>query len=260
MEEQVTLHGDGAAVGRGADETLRLGVADSGDDSWAKIRFGTAGWQAVGELLPRIEAAPARVVLYNAIRDAVRDAELDSEQALDMVLAGIAREPVELVVGELLQFATETLAGCFAGPADRPGRRARIAGLAHELLAAAAPGSDAQLEAARAGIRASDDAGWLGAWWAGDQLPSGLVIDAELRWALVTRRLPWVRCRRPTSTRRWPATRAPPGWCTPPGPGRCGRTRRPRRRPGRCSPSPATGRSMSSTPAPRVSSSPASTS
>ncbi len=186
LEEQVTLHGDEVAAGR-ADGPLRLVVADSGDDSWAKIRFGAAGWPAVGELLPRIEAAPARVVLYNAIRDAVRDAELGSEQALDMVLAGIAREPVELVVGELLQFATETLAGCFASPADRPARRARIAGLAHELLAAAPPGSDAQLEAARAGIRASDDAGWLGAWWAGDQLPSGLVIDAELRWALVTR-------------------------------------------------------------------------
>ena len=162
-------------------------VADSGDDSWAKIRFGAAGWQPVAELLPRIEAAPTRVVLYNAIRDAVRDAELDPEQALDMVLAALAQEPVELVAAELLQFATEKLAGSFAMPADRPARRARIAGLAHQLLAAAAPGSDAQLEAARAGIRASDDTDWLRAWWAGEQLPSGLVIDAELRWALVTR-------------------------------------------------------------------------
>jgi aminopeptidase N len=62
-----------------------------------------------------------------------------------------------------------------------------VAGLAHRLLASAGPGSDLQLEAARAGIRASDDVAWLQAWWAGEQLPSGLVIDAELRWALVTR-------------------------------------------------------------------------
>ncbi|HST48784.1 aminopeptidase N [Jatrophihabitans sp.] len=186
LDEQVTLHGDEVPVGRAAGP-LRLVVADSGDDSWAKIRFGAAGWQAVAELLPRIEAAPTRVVLYNAIRDAVRDAELDSEQALDMVLAALAREPVELVTAELLQFATEKLAGCFAVPADRPARRARIAELAHRLLATAPPGSDAQLEAARAGIRASDDPDWLVAWEAGRQLPPGLVIDAELRWALVTR-------------------------------------------------------------------------
>jgi len=186
FDDQSTLHDDAVPVGT-ARGPLRLVVADSDDDSWAKIRFGAAGWQAVAELLPRIEAAPTRVVLYNAVRDAVRNAELDPEQALDMVLAGLAAEPVELVTAELLQFATEKLAGCFAVPADRAPRRARIAELAHRLLATAAPGSDAQLEAARAGIRASDDIDWLHAFQAGKQLPPGLTIDAELRWALVTR-------------------------------------------------------------------------
>ena len=188
LDEQVTLHGDDAVqVNPGDTGPLHLVVADSGDDSWAKIRFGTAGWQPVAELLPRIAAAPTRVVLYNAIRDAVRDAELDPAQALDMVLTAVAAEPVELVAAELLEYATDELAGNYARPADRPGRRARVSDLAHRLLATAEPGSDRQLEAARAGIRASDDIGWLRAWWAGEQLPAGLVIDPELRWALVTR-------------------------------------------------------------------------
>ncbi len=187
LDEQVTLDADAVRVGPPGVEPLRLVVADSADDSWAKIRFGSAGWQPVAELLPRIAAAPTRVVLYNAIRDAVRDAELDPAQALDMVLAAVAAEPVELMAAELLQFATDELAGSYSKPADRPGRRARVAALAHQLLGSAEAGSDAQLEAARAAIRASDDISWLRAWQAGEQLPGGLVIDPELRWALVTR-------------------------------------------------------------------------
>ena len=188
LADQVTLHGDRVRVG--ADQAagpLALVVADSCDDSWAKIRFGAAGWQPVADLLPRIEAAPTRVVLYNAVRDAVRDAELDPDRALDLVLTALACEPVELVTAELLAFATDKLAGSYARPADRPGRRARIAELTHRLLAGAAPGSDAQLQAARGAIAAGDDIAWLRAWRAGERLPDGLVIDAELRWALVTR-------------------------------------------------------------------------
>jgi aminopeptidase N len=187
LAEQVTLDSAAVRVGSGGAVPLALVVADSADDSWAKIRFGTAGWQPVAELLPRIAEAPTRVVLYNAVRDAVRDADLDPAQALDMLLAAVAVEPVELVSAELLRFATEQLAGNYATPADRPGRRARVAHVAHRLLAGAEPGSDLQLEAARAGILASDDVEWLGAWRAGEQLPPGLVIDAELRWAVVTR-------------------------------------------------------------------------
>ena len=66
-----------------AAESLRAAAArrwscpDAGDDTWAKIRFGRRGLAAVpGPLLPD-PAGPTRVVLYNAVRDAVRDAELD---------------------------------------------------------------------------------------------------------------------------------------------------------------------------------------
>jgi aminopeptidase N len=190
LDERITLEGDEVPVLPAAGpvrQALRLVVADAADDSWAKIRFGTAGWSAVAELLPRITTAPTRVVLYNAVRDAVRDAELDPEQALDMLLAALAAEPVELVAAEMFRFATDQLAAGYARPADRSARRARIAELACQLLAGAAAGSDAQLEAARAAIRAHDDPAWLAAWLAGERLPAGLVIDAELRWALVTR-------------------------------------------------------------------------
>ena len=165
---------------------LRLVVADSADDSWAKIRFGAAGWQPVAELLPRIAAAPTRVVLYNTIRDAVRDAGLDPAQALDMVLA--APPWSRWSWWRLSCWSSPPASWPATTPSPRTGRAAGP-GLPPSRTGCWPVPSPAatQLEAARAAIRASDDGAWLAAWRAGEQVPAGLAIDAEIRWALVTR-------------------------------------------------------------------------
>ncbi len=177
----------GSLLSLPAPASTRLVVADSMDDSWAKVRFGPTGWATVGQLLPRIEQELTRVVIYNAIRDGVRDGVLDPAQALQSLLEAAESEPIEQVSAQLLKFATGQLAGGFAAAADRPGRRRQIAAVAERLLARAEPGSDAQLSAARSLIGACDDAGRLEAWLAGSELPAGLRIDPELRWALVCR-------------------------------------------------------------------------
>ena len=61
-----------------------LVVPDGTDATWAKIRFGPDGWSRVAEVLPMITDEPVLVVIGNAIRDAVRDAELDPALALDL--------------------------------------------------------------------------------------------------------------------------------------------------------------------------------
>jgi len=126
-------------------------------------------------------------VVYNAIRDAVRDSDLAADSALDMLLSALAAEPVELVLAELFKFATGQLAGVYAAPDRRPARRARICELARQLLDRAEPGSDRQLATARAVLQSCDDERLLQCWRAGIELPPGLVIDSELRWQLVTR-------------------------------------------------------------------------
>jgi aminopeptidase N len=165
---------------------LRLVVADGQDDTWAKIRFGD-DWAGVAELLPRLSDSTTRVVVYNAVRDAVRDSDLAAGTALDILLQALAAEPVDLVLAEVFQFATDQLAGVFAPADQRAGRRRRICELAGQLLAAAEPGSDRQLTAIRALLKACDDATLLRSWRAGEAVPDGLVLDTELRWLLVTR-------------------------------------------------------------------------
>ena len=191
--------------GRGArlfDESITLGqqpvglfehpaadlvVVDSADDTWAKVRFGSTTWEAVGQHLSTIETAATRVVICNAIRDAARDAEVDPAVALRLLLDSVRTEPEDLIVAEVLRFATELLAGPYAPLDRRAERRWQIYEASRALLASAAPGSDAQLEATRALIRSADDVGLLRDWLAGGHLPLGLTLDAELRWAAVTR-------------------------------------------------------------------------
>ena len=184
LDEPVRLLADELTLP--APDTLRLVIADGQDDTWAKIRFGE-DWAAVAELLPGLSDSTTRVVVYNAIRDAVRDSDLAADAALDILLPALAAEPVELVLAEMFGFATTQLGGVYAAPAHRPPRRQRICALATELLEQAEPGSDRQLTAARAMLRSCDDPELLQSWRAGERVPTGLVLDAELRWTLVTR-------------------------------------------------------------------------
>ena len=86
-------------------------LPDSTDATWAKIRFGPDGWSRLAEVLPMITDEPARVVIDNAIRDAVRDAELDPATAFDLILAGGRAAPTDLFVSAMLGFAADQLAG-----------------------------------------------------------------------------------------------------------------------------------------------------
>ncbi|MFL6163059.1 MAG: aminopeptidase N [Jatrophihabitantaceae bacterium] len=184
LDQPVRLLSDELTLPASTD--LRLVVADGQDDTWAKIRFGD-DWAAVAGLLPRLADNGTRVVVYNAIRDAVRDSDLAPDAALDILLPALAAEPIELVLAQLFQFATRQLAGVYAAPSRRPARRERICALALRLLEAAESGSDRQLTAVRAMLWSSDDRELLQAWRAGRGVPAGLVIDTELRWALITR-------------------------------------------------------------------------
>ena len=162
----------------------RYVVADATDETWAKHRLGS--WTELAALLGRAPDNRTRTMLYNALRDGVRSAELSSERALDILVAALATEPEELVLAEMLGYANRYLLARFALAAERPGRRARVAQLAQARLAAAGAGSDLQLTAARGLIATSDDSELLARWLAGS-VPAGLDLDAELRWSLVIR-------------------------------------------------------------------------
>ncbi len=171
----VTVPGDSVLV-----------LPDVGDATWAKIRFGAGGWAALRRALPRLRDESAQVVAFNAIRDAVRDAELDPAEALEMIVESLPRVASDLIVGQLLGFALDQLAGPYAAPNDRAPRTARVHDLAVALMQRATVGSDRQLVGLRAAIRSAADERMLRRWLGGG-LPLGVNTDPELRWSLVRR-------------------------------------------------------------------------
>jgi aminopeptidase N len=62
-----------------------------------------------------------------------------------------------------------------------------IAQAADRLLTASAPGESRRLAAARGLISTTVDTAWLRSWLAGEGVPEGLTVDADMRWLILYR-------------------------------------------------------------------------
>jgi aminopeptidase N len=181
FDQNITVRDARTEIGLPAGEA-RLLVADGFDETWAKARF--SNWDDVEAVLPGIADPNTRIVVYNAVRDAVRDGELDPARALTLLLTALSTEPEPMTFAALLGFAGRELAGPFCPPEQRPWRRNLVAGLAASVLASSPAGSDHQLEAARALIRFDDTERWA-SWLEDAGVPDGLLVDVELRWLML---------------------------------------------------------------------------
>ncbi len=177
----------GQPVGVDVPADVALLIPDAGDETWAKVRFGPVDWDVLETVLCHLNDPAARVVIYNSVRDSVRNAELPPARALDLICTAVVGERSEVVLRSMLGFAQDQLAGPFSAPEDRADRRQRVRGAAREVLAAAEEGSDRQLVAFRRAVASSDDAQLLRRWLDGSGLPEGISLDKELIWAVVSR-------------------------------------------------------------------------
>jgi aminopeptidase N len=181
----VTVAADPVPLGPPPGWTLI--VPDGTDATWAKVRFGPDGWSRLARVLPAVTDEAVQVVAVNAIRDGVRDADLDPTEALDLLLDAAPGWREETLVEAGLGFAIGTLAGPYAPVADRAARLGRVADVAAAMLGVASEGSDQQLVAFRLVVRSTEDVRRLGEWAAGDRLPPGVTLDPELVWLIVAR-------------------------------------------------------------------------
>ncbi|WP_246485994.1 ERAP1-like C-terminal domain-containing protein [Kribbella qitaiheensis] len=162
----------------------RVVVPDAKDDTWAKVRLDDTSLTNLATVLPKIEDGRTRAVIWNSLRDATADAELDPRVAFEVLLSAIPHEDSDIAIGSLLRWAEERLLGLYL-PYE-PYRR-RLAEVLTATLAQTQPGSSRQLAITRALIGTSDDADLLQHWLDGEEVPDGLQIDTDLRWSLVLR-------------------------------------------------------------------------
>ncbi|HWS39586.1 MAG TPA: aminopeptidase N [Actinoplanes sp.] len=167
-------------AGQPAADLLLL---NDGDLTYAKIRLDEESAAAVPALLPHLDDSLARAVIWASVLDSVVDGERPVAELVELVLAALPAESEPAVVGDVLQ-AARGLVDRYSTPQARPADLAVLAEAADRVLAAVPAGDARQLTAALALISATVDTGRLHGWLAGENVPDGLTVDADLRWLI----------------------------------------------------------------------------
>ena len=157
------------------------------DLSYTKLRLDERSMATVVNHIAGLGSSLARALVWNAAWDMLRDAELAARDYVTLVCSGLPRETdINLTTWTVRQAASAI--SQYADPAWQPTGWAKLAELARTALAAAEPASGWQLSWARAFVSAArtpEEQAVLRGWLSGDGVPAGLVIDTELRWALL---------------------------------------------------------------------------
>ncbi|HMR48284.1 MAG TPA: aminopeptidase N [Arachnia sp.] len=173
-----------ALIGERRRDVVLLNDADL---TFAKVRFDEASLEALTGHMDALSDSLARAVTWTALWDMTRDAELSPQTYVDIVLRGLGSEESPSAMSALLgQIAVASTS--YTAPERREdANRNLVAGLAR-LLKGAQPGSDAQLQLAKALIGASSSPAAIElvrGWLDGEEVPEGLSIDTAVRWAIV---------------------------------------------------------------------------
>ncbi|MDG4783303.1 aminopeptidase N [Micromonospora sp. WMMD961] len=179
--------GDRTVLGQLAGlPAARLLLLNDGDLTFAKVRLDPASAAAVPLVLPGLTDPLARAVLWGEALDAATDGERPVAGLVDLMVAALPTE-TEVIIAEDVLTLSRSLVDRYLDPLARSAALARVAEACRRLLDGAPTGESLQLAAARGWIAATTDDDLLVGWLAGRDVPAGLKVDAELRWAVLRR-------------------------------------------------------------------------
>ncbi|MFE0174808.1 aminopeptidase N [Streptomyces sp. NPDC059002] len=164
-------------------------VPNDQDLTYAKIRLDETSQETALRGISGVPDALTRAVLWNSLRDMVRDGELDTTDYLDTALAHLPEETDLAIVQGVLTFATVHIAGRFTTPEQRPTALATLGELCRDLIRRTEDGSHPglRLTAVRGAIDVATQAAPLQAWLTEGTVPGGPELDPELRWRALAR-------------------------------------------------------------------------
>ncbi|GAB2613659.1 aminopeptidase N [Streptomyces capparidis] len=190
--ERIELDVDGestpvpALLGKRRPDVVLL---NDDDLTYAKVRLDADSLAVVTEHLADFTESLPRALCWASAWDMTRDGELATRDYLELVLGGIGRES-DIGVVQSLQRQAKLALDLYAAPEWREQGLARWTEAALEQLRAARPGSDHQLAWTRAfaaAARTDAQLDLLAGLLDGSETVEGLVVDDELRWALLGR-------------------------------------------------------------------------
>ncbi len=165
-----------------------LVLVNDGDLTYAKVRFDPRSLQLISARVGEVADPLTRSLCWTALWDMTRDGEYPPTRWVSTVLTGIRTETGVAALQLLLSQAGVGV-DTYVRPDRRGGLRAEWTAGLRELLHQAEPGGDRQLAltlaVAVSATTTSDHRLLQGLLDGSTDLP-GLVVDADLRWALLT--------------------------------------------------------------------------
>ena len=158
------------------------------DLAYAKIRLDDHSWQTALAHLADIDDPLARTLIWGAALDASRDGESDPRDFIEMVLNNIATETESTTMTTLLRQLVTT-GNLYVNESKRRETLVQIGDGLLKLARQAAAGSDAQLQFVKfftLFARTDEQLTAVQAILDGSEALTGLEIDADLRWELLT--------------------------------------------------------------------------
>ncbi|MEU8467586.1 aminopeptidase N [Streptomyces sp. NPDC029006] len=164
-------------------------LLNDGDLTYAKIRFDAASAETARTHLSGLPEPLTRAVVWNALRDAVRDGELPAAAYLQTARAHLPHETDLAVAQGVLAFASGQIADQYLAPEDRPAALAGLTSLCRDLLRRTEDGDHPGLRliAVRHLIGVTARPETIAAWLADGTVPGGPELDPELRWRVLAR-------------------------------------------------------------------------
>ncbi|MFD9005976.1 aminopeptidase N [Streptomyces sp. NPDC059582] len=188
LRERLDLDVPGAAP-QPIGKRPALLLLNDGDLTYAKVRFDPESFETVTRSLSGLPEPLTRAVVWNALRDAVRDGELPPAAYLEAARAHLPRESDLALVQGVLAFASAQVADRYLSPEDRPAALATLTGLCRDLIRRTEDGDNPGLRliAVRHYIDVAAQPDTISAWFSEGTVPGGPELDPELRWRILGR-------------------------------------------------------------------------
>ncbi|MEU6859461.1 aminopeptidase N [Glycomyces sp. NPDC046736] len=188
--DRIEVDVEGAATAIGALAGVKqpdLLLLNDDDLTYAKLRLDERSLATAIEHTSALGDSLARALIWAAAWDMLRDAELAATQFVALGAKSLTAEDDINIVTVAQRQVAGSLA--YADPSHKAALREQWAQAAKGAMDAAAPGSDPQRSWAKAyasASRSEADLGRVAGWLEGTDVPEGLAVDADLRWALLT--------------------------------------------------------------------------
>jgi len=152
------------------------------DQTYAKLRFDDRSVATMKKYLGQLDDSLARGLIWASLWDSTRDGELSASDYIEIARNALKGETdISMITATFMQIDTAIWA--YLAPKNRDAVRLSVANTAQELLASAKPGSDAQLQYARAfANNAFTPAQFESLKSMLNGSVDGLLMDADLRW------------------------------------------------------------------------------